>query len=549
MSVKSTVLGICILAAGAASAMAPTAVYKTANGWDYIFTFEAPRWVNRVILTEKGNSAGKWELKECDLWKFCEGDAIGARCERDFWKTPFAHSFTLSVTAKTQPVLDAEFTRVEGIDKVKPWEHLTAETWEQKLKRLEWWTESRFGMFIHFGLYAAAGRHEWAKSNERISDADYQHYFDTFNPDRFDAREWAKAAKAAGMKYVVLTAKHHEGFCLWDSDVTDYKITNTSFKRDLIKEYVEAFRAEGLKVGFYYSLLDWHHPDFTIDRIHPRRTVAKIDGADAEAADYAEVNKGRDMARYRQYMKDQVTELLTRYGQIDIIWFDFSYPGKNGKGRDDWDSKGLLALARKLQPGIMVDNRLDLPEYEDGWDFATPEQNREPFWPKVNGREVPWETCQTFSGSWGYSRDEKTWKSSFQIIEQLLDTVSKGGNLLMNVGPTGAGEFDYRAKERLADYGKWLHENGDAIYGCTRAPAEFAAPPNTILTYNPKTKKLYMAVLSWTYGQIKLPFAGRVTYAQLLNDKSQVLLRHGMLEIPTDKPPTEIPVIEFTLKY
>src|SRR5574344_1401714 len=267
MSVKSTVLGICILAAGAASAMAPTAVYKTANGWDYIFTFEAPRWVNHVILTEKGNSAGKWELKECDLWKFCEGDAIGARCERDFWKTPFAHSFTLSVTAKTQPVLDAEFTRVEGIDKVKPWEHLTAETWEQKLKRMEWWTEARFGMFIHFGLYAAAGRHEWAKSNERISDADYQRYFETFNPDRFDAREWAKAAKAAGMKYVVLTSKHHEGFCLWDSDVTDYKITKTNFKRDLIKEFVEAFRAEGLKVGFYYSLLDWHHPDFTIDRI------------------------------------------------------------------------------------------------------------------------------------------------------------------------------------------------------------------------------------------------------------------------------------------
>lgn len=423
--------------------------------------------------------------------------------------------------------------------------HLTSETWEQKLERLAWWTEARFGMFIHFGLYALPARHEWYKTTAAVPEEQYQRYFEHFNPDRFDAREWARAAKQAGMKYVVLTSKHHEGFCLWDSKVTDYKITNTPFGRDLIREYVDALRAEGLKVGFYYSLIDWHHPDFPIDCVHPRREGSFWD----PLYDHSKVNANRDMAKYRQYMKDQVTELLSNYGKIDIIWFDFSYPrARNGKGSDDWDSKGLLALARKLQPDIIVDNRLDLPDYEDGWDFATPEQNREPGWVKVHGRKVPWETCQTFSGSWGYYRDEKSWKSNFQVLEQLISTVSKGGNVIMNVGPTGRGEFDYRAKERLAAYGQWLNACGESIYGCTAAPAEFVAPPNTILTYNPKTNRLYLHVLAWQWGQLPISFARRVKYAQLLNDKSEIELRYGALQLPTDKPPVEIPVIEFILK-
>ncbi len=426
--------------------------------------------------------------------------------------------------------------------------HLTNETWEQKLERMKWWTDARFGMFIHFGLYAVPARHEWVKSNERIGDERYREYFETFNPSRFDAKAWAKAAKGAGMKYAVLTSRHHEGFSLFDTKFSDYKITNTPFGRDLVKEFVDAFRAEGLKVGFYYSLLDWHHPDYTIDKMHPRRRNPEMFGAGGENVDYSKENEGRDMAKYRQFMKNQVTELLTNYGKIDIIWFDFSFPGKNGKDRYDWDSEGLVRLAKKLQPEIIIDNRLDLTDWEDGWDFATPEQSRPAGCVEVNGRKVPWETCQTFSGSWGYARDESSWKSAYQCIEQLVDAVSKGGNVIMNVGPTATGEFDYRALERLADYGKWLRVNGESIYGCGPAPEEFAPLPGTTLTYNPKTNRLYMHMLSWRFGAFQVPFGERVKCCRLLNDGSELRFRWNTLHLPVEKPPVEIPVVEFILK-
>ena len=180
-----------------------------------------------------------------------------------------------------------------------------------------WFQDARFGMFIHWGLYALPARHEWIKHTEKITNADYQKYFDHFNPDMFNPKEWARAAREAGMKYFVITTKHHEGFCLWDTKYTDYKITNTKFGRDALREVVDAFRSEGLHVGFYYSLIDWHHPEFTIDRIHPLR---ESEAARAE-------NKNRDMKKYAKYMRDQVTELLTQFGKIDVIWFDFSYPG------------------------------------------------------------------------------------------------------------------------------------------------------------------------------------------------------------------------------
>ena len=426
--------------------------------------------------------------------------------------------------------------------------HLTNETWEQKLARMKWWTDARFGMFIHFGLYAVPARHEWVKSNERIGDEQYREYFETFNPSRFDAKAWAKAAKNAGMKYAVLTSRHHEGFSLFDTKFSDYKITNTPFGRDLVKEFVDAFRAEGLKVGFYYSLLDWHHPDYTIDKMHPRRKNPEKFGAGGENVDYSKENEGRDMAKYRQFMKNQVTELLTNYGKIDIIWFDFSFPGKNGKDRHDWDSEGLVRLAKKLQPEIIIDNRLDLTDWEDGWDFATPEQSRPAGCVEVNGRKVPWETCQTFSGSWGYARDESSWKSAYQCIEQLIDAVSKGGNVIMNVGPMATGEFDYRALERLADYGKWLRVNGESIYGCGPAPEEFTPLPGTTLTYNPKTNRLYMHMLSWRFGTFQVPFGERVKCCRLLNDGSELRFRWNTLHLPVEKPPVEIPVVEFILK-
>ncbi len=426
---------------------------------------------------------------------------------------------------------------------------LPKETEAQKTLRMKWWTDSRFGMFIHWGLYALPARHEWVKNRERMTDGQYQKYFENFNPDLYDPKEWARKAKNAGMKYVVLTAKHHEGFCLWDSKFTDYKSTNTPIGKDLIKEYVEAFRAEGLKVGFYYSLIDWHHPDYTIDSRHPQRQ-------DYDTA-YTRLNKGRDMTRYREYMKNQVRELLSNYGEISIIWFDFSFPGQNGKGRADWDSENLLKLARSLQPGIIVDDRLDLRDVEGGFDFTTPEQVKVTKWPEVNGKRVPWETCQTFSGSWGYYRDETTWKSPAQLIELLIESVSKGGNLLLNVGPTARGSFDYRAQESLQAMGEWMKFNSRSIYNCTEAPEGFAAPGNTLLTYNPGTKRLYVHLLAYPMGSLTLKNMGdKVKYIQFLHDASEIRYSAGRdeakndlnLQLPVLKPPVEIPVLEVMLR-
>jgi alpha-L-fucosidase len=426
---------------------------------------------------------------------------------------------------------------------------LPKETEAQKTQRMKWWTDARFGMFIHWGLYSMPARHEWVKNRERMNNDQYQKYFDNFNPDLFDPHEWAKMAKAAGMKYVVLTSKHHEGFCLFDSKFTDYKATNTPYGKDLIKEYVEAFRAEGLKVGFYYSLIDWHHPEYTIDRNHPQRQ-------ESDTA-YARLNKGRDMNKYREYIKNQVTELLTNYGDISIIWFDFSFPGKNGKGRNDWDSENLLKLARKLQPGIIVDDRLDLQDVEGGWDFVSPEQVKVSKWPEYNGKRVPWETCQTFSGSWGYYRDETSWKSPAQLIELLIESVSKGGNLLLNVGPTARGVFDFRAQDRLKAIGDWMKYNSRSIYGCTEAPSGFITPEKTLLTYNPVTKRLYVHLLVYPLERITLPgMADKVKYIQFLHDASEIRYSAGRdenkndlnLQLPVLKPPVEIPVIEIYLK-
>jgi len=426
---------------------------------------------------------------------------------------------------------------------------LPKETEAQKIQRMKWWTEARFGMFIHWGLYALPARHEWVKNRERLTNEQYQKYFELFDPDLYNPKEWAKMAKDAGMKYVVLTAKHHEGFCLFDSKYTDYKSTNTPCGKDLIKEYVDAFRAEGLKVGFYYSLIDWHHPDYTIDSRHPQRQ-------ESDTA-YERLNRGKDMNRYREYMKNQVRELLTNYGEISIIWFDYSFPGKNGKGRDDWDSENLLKLARSLQPGIIIDDRLDLKDVEGGWDFTTPEQYKVEIWPEYNGKRVPWETCQTFSGSWGYYRDETSWKSPAQLLELLIESVSKGGNLLLNVGPTARGAFDYRARERLKAMGDWMSVNSRSIYGCTEAPSDFPVPPNCLLTYNPVTKRLYVHLLAYPLNRLTINnIADKVKYVQFLHDASEIRMTTGrndaandlILSLPVQKPPVEIPVLEVYLK-
>jgi alpha-L-fucosidase len=437
----------------------------------------------------------------------------------------------------------------------KNFAQLPKETSEQKAQRMKWWTDDRFGMFIHWGLYSMPSRHEWVKKNERMTNEEYEKYFELFNPDMYNPKEWARMAKEAGMKYAVITSKHHEGFCLFDSKFTDYKSTNTPYGKDLLREWVDAFRAEGIKIGFYYSLLDWHHPDYIIDRNHPQSQTS--DTA------YDRMNKGRDMNKYREYIKNQVTELLTNYGEISVIWLDYSFPaGKHGKGRKDWDSENLLKLVRKLQPGILVNDRLDLLDVDGGWDFTTPEQYKVSKWPEVNGKRVPWETCQTFSGSWGYYRDENTWKDNKQLLELLIESVSKGGNLLLNVGPTSRGTIDYRAQERLKAMGEWMKYNSRSIYGCTEAPPEFQAPDNCILTYNPVTNRIYIHCLDWPMGVLHLKgFKGKVKYAQMLHDGSEVEFSNSegywnpetkaedviSLSLPVLKPNVEIPVIEIIL--
>ena len=416
---------------------------------------------------------------------------------------------------------------------------------------IDWFVHDRFGLFVHWGLYALPARHEWIKHREEIPDSAYDRYFTHFDPDLFDPAEWARRAREAGMKYLVVTAKHHEGFCLWDTAHTDYKAPAAPCGKDLLAEISEAFRAEGLRIGFYYSLIDWHHPHFTIDPVHPLRNHP-----DAQA-----LNQGRDMNVYRQYMKDQVCELLTNYGTVDILWFDFSYPdrahrGLTGKGAADWDAEGLLQLVRKLQPHILVNNRLDLDT--DLADFHTPEQVQPTEWVRVDGKPVYWEACQTFSGSWGYHRDEKSWKSPGQLIRMLISTVSNGGNLLINVGPTARGSFDDRARKAMTVYADWLSLHSRAIYGCTQSG--FVPPPDCRYTQN--GNRLYLHIFAWPFKTLKLPgLAGQVHYASFLNDGSEIQCfetendaktqaEHSdlTLSLPVEKPPVTVPVIELCLR-
>ena len=410
-----------------------------------------------------------------------------------------------------------------------------------------WFTQARFGLFIHWGLYALPARHEWVKNKEKISDADYEKYFKHFDPDLYDPALWADAAAKAGMGYFVVTTKHHEGFCLWDSALTEYKATNTPYGKDLLHPMVDAFRAKGLKVGFYHSLLDWHHPDYPVDDLHPMR-----ENAEARAS-----NSGRDLTRYVDYLHGQTRELLTQFGTVDILWYDFSY---GGMGKEQWRSEELIQDIRRMQPDIVLNDRLQV-----GWDIKTTEQYQPREWVRVDGKPVVWEACQTFSGSWGYARDEESWKSVETLLQMLIDSVSKGGNLLLNVGPTGRGEFDARALDRLAGMGEWMKRHSRSIEGCTQAPDGFKTPSGCRLTYNPTTNRLYVHLFAWPFGEVHLDGgAGRVAYAQLLNDASEVLMGQDdwaasqsgggagtdtlVLRLPVKKPPVTVPVIELFLK-
>ena len=332
-------------------------------------------------------------------------------------------------------------------------------------KRMQWFVQARFGMFIHWGLYAVPARGEWVRSNERMPEEKYMPFFREFDPSAADPKAWVQAAKEAGMGYVILTAKHHDGFCLFDSELTDFKSTNTPMGRDIVREFLEAGREAGLKVGLYYSLIDWHHPDFPHhgDRYHPMRS------------DPAASNEERDFERYLAYMHEQVKELCTRYGRLDVLWFDFSYNQLRGEA---WRANELADMVRTLQPGILLNNRLEVSWEGFGslaqgepapchGDFVSPERMVPPeglFDPQ--GRPLYWETCTTMNHSWGYCAGDPWYKPAPLLLKKLVECVSKGGNFLLNVGPDGNGRIPRQAMDTLKYLGQWMQINGESIRGC-----------------------------------------------------------------------------------
>jgi len=421
----------------------------------------------------------------------------------------------------------------------------------ERTERLQWMRDARFGLFIHWGLYSVPARHEWVKQREHLTDAHYQRYFERFDPDLYDPVHWARLARQAGMRYAVLTTKHHEGFCLFQSQLTDYQAVNTPAGRDLVRPWVDAFRAEGLKIGFYYSVIDWHHPDFAIDGLHPQR-----DDEQTKAA-----RKDPDASRYADYLHGQVRELLTNYGQVDYLFFDFSYPKRTwgGKGRDDWRSEELVTMIRSLQPNVIVNDRLDFPESAD---VVTPEQYQ-PAGP-MSDEDRMWEACQTLNGSWGYDRDNLDWKTPDQLVRMLVDGVSKDGNLLLNVGPTARGEFEPRAVETLAAIASWMDQHSRSVYGA--GPSAYTPPPDC--RYTQRGDRLYLHLFAWPFRHVHLPgLGGRVRFAQLLNDGSEIPAevidpsRHAQnttmsglgddvltLTLPVRRPDVAVPVVELFLE-
>ncbi len=378
--------------------------------------------------------------------------------------------------------------------------------------RTDWHTHDRFGLFIHWGLYAIPARGEWLRKQEKISDAQYQVYFDEFNPTRYDPRTWASLAKRAGQKYAVLTARHHEGFCLFDSKLTDFKATNTPAGRDLVREYLDAFREEGLKVGLYNSLLDWHHPDYPIDRLHPLR-----DSGVTRDDTY-------DFSRYVDYLHGLVRELLTNYGKIDILWLDFSYDDMTGEA---WRAQELVNMIRSLQPDIIINNRLttghtNLKTGLQMGDFSTPEQ----IIPSsgmvdAQGNPLPWEACITINESWGYSSGDHNCKNPTDIIHMLVECVSKNGNLLLNVGPDPKGEIPDEHVDILEQVGRWMRKNSESIYGC--GSSDLPKPEWGRYTQNGNI--LYAHILDKPMGPISLNgLGGRVRKARLLSNGTELAI-------------------------
>jgi alpha-L-fucosidase len=391
----------------------------------------------------------------------------------------------------------------------KDYEQQTAATRDA---RMAWWREARFGMFVHFGLYSQLGRHEWAMPLENIPVKEYEKMAETFQPQPGAPRKWAALAKAAGMKYMVLTTRHHEGFSLWDSKANPYNAVNYGPKRDIVREYVDACREYGLKIGFYSSLMDWHHPD------------GWRCAFDTEAR-----------RRFTQYIKALNTELLTQYGKIDILWYDVALPMESWEG---WDSLELNQHMRSLQPDIIINDRSHLPE-----DFGTPEEH-------VTATDRDWEACMTFNGiSWGYVDSKQAAPYSYnsqRILKMLQTCASEGGNLLLNIGPMPDGSVPVETVEPLTAVGQWLKENGKAVYGKlvkNAGWADRAFGGNGVSGASSDGKSIYLWTTIWpTAGEMAIGgYFSAPKAVRLLRDGTPVEFEHKGHRILLKDLPKECP--------
>ena len=372
-------------------------------------------------------------------------------------------------------------------------------------RRMKWWHDAKFGMFIHFGLYAAHGRHEWAMEDEAIPVAEYQTFTAGFNPAPGSPRKWAQLAKAAGMKYMVLTSKHHEGFCNWDTKLTNYNAVQFGPKRDVIREYVEAARAEGLRLGFYYSLMDWHHPDGARCQTDP--------GA---------------RRRFVDYTHGLIRELMTNYGKIDILWYDVSWP----LDAEGWESEKMNQMVFDLQPDIIVNNRNRLPG-----DFSTPEQTI-----KAESGGRAWESCMTLNDSWGFQRADDNWKTPRTVIRNLITCARDGGNYLLNIGPKPDGSIPPESVRILSRVGEWMKTGGATIYGAD--PCQVSR--STYANFTRKGNTLYMHVHFWPGTDVSISgLRQKVLSAKILKTGQGVAVsqdgfRTHLTGLPATQPDTPV---------